>query len=188
MSMDNQKRKILLDLAVTLDGFIEGKNGEIDWCIMEEEMNFKGFLDRIDTIFFGRRSYEAFIAYHPEESINEEDLMLLETTKNKEHYVFSRTLKEDPASCKIISDNLADEVDAIRRRSGKDIWLYGGSDLITTFMNLHLVDELRLSVHPVLLGEGKPLFIDLKERAELELIKTNTYPSGVIQLIYHFKK
>ncbi len=186
--MDNQKRKILLDLAVTLDGFIEGKNGEIDWCIMEEEMNFKGFLDRIDTIFFGRRSYEAFIAYNPEESINEEDLMLLETTKNKEHYVFSRTLKEDPASYKIISDNIADEVNSIRERPGKDIWLYGGSDLITTFMNLHLVDELRLSVHPVLLGEGKPLFSDLKERAELKLVKTNTYPSGVIQLIYHFKK
>jgi len=166
--MDNQKRKILLDLAVTLDGFIEGKNGEIDWCIMEEEMNFKGFLDRIDTIFFGRRSYEAFIAYNPEESINEEDLMLLETTINKEHYVFSRTLKEDPASYKIISDNIADEVNSIR--------------------DLHLVDELRLSVHPVLLGEGKPLFSDLKERAELKLVKTNTYPSGVIQLIYHFKK
>lgn len=188
MSMDNKRRKILLDLAVTLDGFIEGKNGEIDWCIMEEEMNFKGFLDQIDTIFFGRRSYEAFIAYKPEESSSEEDLMLLDTTKNKEHYVFSRTLKENPDSYKLISGRIAEEVNSIRSRPGKDIWLYGGSDLITTFMNLHLVDELRLSVHPVLLGEGKPLFIDLKERAELDLVKANAYPSGVVQLIYHFKK
>lgn len=185
MSLE-KRRKILLDLAVSLDGFIEGKNGEIDWCIMEEEMNFKSFLDQIDTIFFGRRSYEAFTSYEPLNGLSEEDVLLLDATRNKDHYVFTRTLKHlDQVT--LISDNVADEVNSLRNRPGKDIWLYGGSDLITTFMNLHLVDELRLSVHPILLGEGKPLFINLKERVELELVKTNTYPSGVVQLIYHLR-
>lgn len=188
MTMENNRRKILLDLAVTLDGFIEGKNGEIDWCIMEEEMNFKHFLDEVDAIFFGRRSFDAWKAFEPLEGSSEEDLEMMETIKIKDHFVFSRTMKEDPENITVIRDNIAEEVNALKNRPGKDIWLYGGSNLITTFMNLGLVDELRLSVHPVLLGEGKPLFIDLNERVELELIKTNTYPSGVVQLIYHIRR
>lgn len=188
MTSDKNRRKILLDLAVTLDGFIEGKNGEIDWCIMEEEMNFPGFLEGIDAIFFGRRSFEAWMTYEPENGYSEEDLKTLDNIRKKDHYVFTMTLKEHPADVTLIGENIEEEVNAIRNRPGKDIWLYGGSNLITTFMNLGLVDELRLSVHPILLGEGKPLFIDLKERAKLVLVKTNTYPSGVVQLIYHFEK
>lgn len=71
---------------------------------------------------------------------------------------------------------------------GKDFWLYGGGGLITTFMNLGLVDEFRLSVHPVILGKGRPLFTDLKQRQNLKRICTNIFPSGVVQLIYHLDK
>ncbi len=177
------KRKILLDLAVTLDGYIEGKNGEIDWCIMEPEMNFPDFLNQVDTIFFGRKSYELYEAFRPIEDFSLEDKAILAQTDAKIKYVFSRTLQSTDAYT-VIRDHLTDEIEKIRNRPGKDIWLYGGSDLISTFMKLNLIDEYRLSIHPILLGEGKPLFTDTK-RLGLKLFKVNTYPSGVVQLIYH---
>jgi len=179
----SEKRKILLDLAVTLDGFIEGKNGEIDWCIMEPEMNFSDFLNQIDTVFFGRKSYELFEAFRPKEDSSLEDKAMWAQIDGKKKYVFSRTL-QSTRYFTVIKDQLTDEVEKIRNAPGKDIWLYGGSDLISTFMKLNLIDEYRLSIHPILLGEGKPLFKDPK-RLGLKLIKVNTYPSGVVQLIYH---
>lgn len=179
----SEKRKILLDLAVTLDGFIEGKNGEIDWCIMEPEMNFPDFLNQIDTVFFGRISYELFEAFRPKEDSSVEDKEMWAQVDGKKKYVFSRTL-HSTQDITVIKDHLTDEIEKIINRPGKDIWLYGGSDLISTFMRLNLIDEYRLSIHPILLGEGKPLFIDTN-RLHLKLIKVNTYPSGVVQLIYH---
>jgi len=179
----SEKRKILLDLAVTLDGFIEGINGEIDWCIMEPEMNFPDFLNQIDTIFFGRKSYELYEAYRPKEESSLEDKDIWAQTDGKKKYVFSRTLHSNK-DFTVIKDHLTDEVEKIKNTSGKDIWLYGGSDLISTFMKFNLIDEYRLSIHPILLGKGKPLFTDTN-RHGLKLIKVNTYPSGVVQLIYH---
>jgi dihydrofolate reductase len=81
------------------------------------------------------------------------------------------------------------EVNKLKNNPGKDIWLYGGANLITTFINLGLVDEFRLSVHPVILGEGKPLFIDIKQRLNLKMVNTRTFSSGVVQLILqkHFE-
>ncbi|SUM34142.1 dihydrofolate reductase [Staphylococcus gallinarum] len=72
----------------------------------------------------------------------------------------------------------------LKQESTKNLWLYGGSSLITTFIELNLIDEYRLSIHPVILGSGKPLFDDLKHRLNLTLIETNTFTSGVVQLIY----
>ncbi|PGA78119.1 hypothetical protein COL91_28910, partial [Bacillus pseudomycoides] len=84
-----------------------------------------------------------------------------------------------------INDNILEEVNKLKNKPGKDIWLYGGASLITTFINLGLVDEFRLSVHPVILGEGKPLFIDIKQRLNLKMVNTITLSSGAVQLIYH---
>src|SRR5690554_5323011 len=180
-----QPRKILLDLAVTLDGFIEGSNGEIDWCIMEPEMDFNGFLDQVDTIFFGRKSYELWRDFLPEEEATREDREISARISSMKKFVFSRTL-ESTSDFTVPSDQIIDEIRKIRSQHGKDIWLYGGSDLIATFMEHNLIDEYRLSVHPVLLGEGKPLFTSTS-RLDLVLKKVNTYPSGVVQLIYHPK-
>ncbi|MFP7200287.1 dihydrofolate reductase family protein [Lysinibacillus halotolerans] len=179
-------RKVLLDLAVSLDGFIEGQNGEIDWCIMDEEMGFNNFLNQIDTIFYGRKSYDLWGESTPD--IEDVDLQKqMESIHTKKKYVFSRTQKGTDQKAVYINENILEEVEKIKSQSGKDIWLYGGSSLITTFMNLGLVDELRLSVHPVILGEGKPLFVNIKQRLNLNLVDTRRFSSGVVQLIYHLK-
>ncbi|KGR90873.1 hypothetical protein CD30_09210 [Ureibacillus massiliensis 4400831 = CIP 108448 = CCUG 49529] len=184
---NTEERKIILDLAVTLDGLIEGVNGEIDWCIMDAEMEFTNFLNQIDTIFYGRKSYDLWGQYIPEDVISDDEKEMWKLIDSKNKYVFSRTQKSDDNKATFINDNLIEEVKKLKRKPGKDIWLYGGASLITTFINLGLVDEFRLSVHPIILGEGKPLFIDIKQRLNLKLVNTRKFPSGVIQLIYHLE-
>ena len=185
MSNNVKQRRIILDLAVTLDGFIEGKNGEVDWCIMDPDMGFTNFLNQIDTIFYGRKSYDLWGQYNPktEDSDTEKEIWAL--VHSKEKYVFSRTQIGADSRAIFINENILDEVIQLKNKSGKDIWLYGGASLITTFMNLGLVDEFRLSIHPVILGEGIPIFMDIKQRLNLKLVNKRTFSSGVVQLIYH---
>nr|WP_295974818.1 dihydrofolate reductase family protein [uncultured Bacillus sp.] len=179
------QRRIILDLAVTLDGFIEGKNGEVDWCIMDAEMEFTNFLNQIDTILYGRKSYDLWGQFKPE-TADESEREIWELVHSKKKYVFSKTQKGTDSQVNFINEPIYKEVIKLKNQPGKDIWLYGGASLITTFMHLGLVDELRLSVHPVILGEGKPLFIDIKQRVNLKLYHTRTFSSGVVQLIYHW--
>jgi dihydrofolate reductase len=188
MSIEGKQRKIILDLAVTLDGFIEGKNGEVDWCIMDPDMGFIDFLHQIDTILYGRKSYELWGEYTPETEVNDTEKELWDLVHSKQKYVFSRTQRGTDDKAIFINDQILDEVNTIKNKPGKDIWLYGGASLITTFIKLGLVDEFRLSVHPVVLGEGKPLFMDLQEKVKLKLVNTKSFSSGVVQLIYHLKR
>jgi dihydrofolate reductase len=176
-------RKIILDLAVTLDGFIEGPNGEIDWCIMDEEINFGDFLASIDTIFYGRISYDLWGNYQPDEDTDPLMKGIFNAIHSKTKYVFSTT-KEDDGNATFIHSNIKERVQEIAKQPGKDIWLYGGGKLITTFINLGLVDVFRLAVHPIILGSGKPLFQDIKDRTNLKLIDTKTSKSGVVLLSY----
>lgn len=176
-------RKIILDLAVTLDGFIEGPNGEIDWCIMDDDMGFDDFLDSIDTIFYGRVSYDMWGNHQPASDASDAEVRLWKAVHSKKKYVFSRQPRQDEHATFICADIPA-TVAEIKAKPGKNIWLYGGARLIKTFIRKGLVDQYRLSVHPIALGSGKALFKELDKRLPLRLIKTNTFRSGVVQLIY----
>lgn len=176
-------KKIILDLATTLDSFIEGPNGEIDWCIMDDDMDFQGFLSGIDTIFYGRVSYDSWGNYQPEESAGAEEIKLWQAVHSKKKIVFSGQDREDE-NAEFISSDIAEKVSEIKKQGGKDIWLYGGAGLINTFIRLNLIDVYRISVHPLALGSGKPLFESLKDRLNLKLVKTNVFKSGVVQLVY----
>lgn len=186
MSSNVKQRRIILDLAITLDGFIEGKNGEVDWCIMDTDMGFTNFLNEIDTILYGRKSYDLWGQYIPQDEDSDTEKEIWKLVHSKEKYVFSRTHIGTDNQVIFINENILEEVNKLKNKPGKDIWLYGGASLITTFINLGLVDEFRLSVHPVVLGEGKPLFIDIKQRLNLKMVNTKTFSSGVVQLIYRW--
>lgn len=179
-------KKVILDLAVTLDGFIEGPNGEIDWCIMDDDMDFEGFLAGIDTIFYGRVSYDAWGKFHPDSNAAPEERAFWNAIHSKKKYVFSRQNRQEDHAV-FISSELVSTVNALKQQPGKDIWLYGGAGLITTFIQERLIDTYRISVHPTVLGTGKPLFKNLKDRLNLTLIETNVFRSGVVQLIYATK-
>ena len=176
-------RKIILDLATTLDGFIEGPDGEIDWCIIDDDMDFQGFLSSVDTIFYGRVSYDAWGNFEPTQDTSETEKSLWSAIHSKKKYVFSSELRED-LNATFITKNLSEKVKRIKSEEGRDIWLYGGAKLIKTFIDLDLIDTFRLSVHPTILGKGKPLFENLKERFNLKLVGLNKFKSGVVQLIY----
>lgn len=184
MSINERARRVILDLAVTLDGFIEGPNGEVDWCIMDPNMDFESFLDQIDTILYGRKSYDIWGQYMPRNEDSDSDKEMWRLVHRKEKYVFSKTQKATDHRAIFINDHIVEEVNKLKRMPGKDIWLYGGSSLITTFINLGLVDEFRLSIHPIILGEGKPLFVDINKRINLQIVETKKFSSGVVQLIY----
>ncbi|WP_142687217.1 dihydrofolate reductase family protein [Chitinophaga polysaccharea] len=176
-------RKVILNLAVSLDGFIEGPNGEIDWCIMDDDMNFDAFISSIDTMFYGRVSYDAWGNFQPDENTSPAEKMMWQGIHAKNKFVFSSQNRQDDRAT-FISSNIAEKVTAIKEQPGKDIWLYGGANLIKTFIHSGLIDMYKISVHPVALGSGKPLFEDLKERLGLKLINTKVYRSGVVELTY----
>ena len=180
-------RKVILDLAVTLDGYIEGPNGEIDWCILDNDMEFDKFIESIDTIFYGRVSYDAWGNYQPENDANDSVKAIWKAIHSKNKIVFTRQIRNDNNVTYINSD-ITQSVEQIKAKDGKDIWLYGGAKLIETFVDRKLIDIYRLSVHPVVLGNGKPLFENLKQRLNFELLSVKKFRSGVVQLIYKNEK
>ena len=181
-------RKVILDLAITLDGFIEGPNGEIDWCILDDDMDLEGFLSGVDTIFYGRVSYDAWGNFEPESTASQTEKAIWSAVHSKHKFVFSSQARQDSNAEFINSENLLDKVSEMKMQDGKDIWLYGGAGLIKTFIDHGLIDMYRLSVHPTVLGNGKPLFENLKQRVNLKLKHVNTFRSGVVQLIYDAQK
>lgn len=177
-------RKVILDLAVTLDGFIEGPNGEIDWCILEDDMGFDTFLASVDTIFYGRVSYDAWGNFEPDATASEAEKAIWKAVHTKRKIVFSGAARQDGKAEFVNSENLSDKVSELKKQDGKDIWLYGGAGLIKSFIDRNLVDSYRLSVHPTVLGSGKPLFEHLDQRINLKLADVRSFKSGVVQLIY----
>ncbi len=178
-------RKIVLNLAVTLDGFIEGPNGEIDWCNLDGDAVsfFDKFLPGIDTIFYGRISYDLWGQYQPAADPSTFEKKLWQAVHSKNKYVFSRNPARDNKATYISAD-ITGNVNAIKLQPGKDIWLSGGAGLITEFINAGLVDTYLLAIYPVILGAGKPLFSNIKERIGLKLSGVETSGSGVVLLSY----
>src|SRR5215203_3547312 len=169
-------RKVILGLAVSLDGFIEGPRGEYDWCVPDPDYNLNEFFERFDTIFVGRKTYEMS---------SEMEGGPAGFPKFKE-YVFSTTLDKVKDGATLIKGNTKAEVEKIKKEKGKDIWLFGGARLTTSLMNLGLIDELSLAVYPVLLGGGKPLFNNVKDKIYLTLLDARTFLTGVVSLTYSF--
>lgn len=143
-------RKVILGVAVSLDGFIEGPNGEYDWCPPPSKTEMDDFMDKIDAILMGRKSFE---------------LMGQNAFPGKKVYVFSNTLKmAQGENTFLMSGDIVSKVKEIKRQPGKDIWLFGGASVTTTFLNEQLIDEMWLGLVPIVLGAGKPLFQNIHQR------------------------
>ncbi|RWY46273.1 dihydrofolate reductase family protein [Mucilaginibacter gilvus] len=169
-------RKVILNVAVSLDGLIEGPNGEYDWCFDDEDYGLTPFFLSIDAIFIGRKSYD-MIRAQPN------------MFPGKKMYVFSDTLvpREDEDVEVIGTANFEHAVEGIINEAGKSIWLFGGASLVSAFLDKRWITELHLSVHPIILGAGKPLFESITEKVDLQFISQQVYNSGLIQLHYALK-
>lgn len=154
-------RKIILSVALSLDGMIEGPNGEYDWCPPPSKNEMNDFLKSIDIIFMGRKSYEMAGEFMVPEKLT---------------YVFSNKLKQVRGkNVKLISGDVIKEVEVIRKQKGKDIWLWGGAELVTTFLNHDRIDEMWIGLVPIVLGKGKPLFQNIEQRKSFSVV--NVYES-----------
>ena len=165
---------ILLNLAVSLDGFIEGPQGEFDWCLTDQDYGMTAFLARCDAIIFGRKSYEVMLQFDEN------------PYPDKMKYVFSNTVASVAGKAAVVRGDAAEAVAKIKERTEGDIWFFGGAALLEDFLRHDLIDEMHLSIHPLLLGSGKPLFPQLASRRSLELKGVEKYSSGLVQLVYGF--
>ena len=168
-------RKIILNVAVSLDGFIEGSNGEYDWCFTDQDYGMEAFTASTDAIFIGRKSY-ALIAGENNPYFD------------KKLYIFSDTLAGVEGNAEIIrTKDFVDRIEQVRHEDGKDIWLFGGASLVSAFTQHNYIYEMLLSVHPIILGSGKQLFENLSDRIHLTLLNTEVFSSGLVQLRYTIK-
>ncbi len=182
-------RKVIVSEMVTVDGFFAGPKGELDWFVQDEELDkfAKDLLDSVDTILYGKATYELMAGYWPYATGSFAD-----RTNKLSKIVFSKTLKETPwgewNNARPIKGNLAKEVAKLKQQPGKDMVIYGSGSIVQALTNLGLIDEYRIIVNPVVLGNGKPLFKDIKGGVNLKLLKTKTFSSGVVVLYYQAQK
>lgn len=179
-------RKIVLCLAVSFDGFIEGPNGELDWIVFDAEGGsaLTDFIQEIDTVLYGRISYEMWGNPPITDSSSEFEKNFYGSLAKMNRYVFSNSKDEFEGNPTVVRSDIPELIKKLKQQPGKNIWLYGGAGLITTFMNLDLVDEFRIAVMPVILGKGKPLFKDIENRTKLRLVDITTSTAGVLGIHY----
>jgi dihydrofolate reductase len=181
-------RRLIYSMGVSLDGFIAGPGGEIDWSAPDEELHrFHNEQTReIGAHLCGRRLYEVMVYWETADenpSLPEHELEFAGIWKRLPKIVFSKTLDKVQGNARLATDGIAEEVAKLKEQPGKDLAV-GGAGLAATFFELGLVDECRLFVSPVLLGGGTPFFPALEARINLELVETQTFGSRVVYLRY----
>lgn len=168
-------RKIRLFIASSLDGYIARTSGEVDWLFTDADYGYAEFFDSIDTVIVGGKTYR--------QSLEFEEYPF----KGKKVFVFSKTMQGKNDDVEFVGEDIKDFTNKLREQSGGDIWLVGGAEIIHYFIKAGLLDELILSIHPIILGDGIPLIVkDASLETKLELKEVKTFDSGLLQVSYNF--
>ncbi len=166
-------RKIILNIALSLDGYIAGPKGEFDWLYTDQDYGLREFFTKVDAALIGRKTYDLMVETGSE---------IYSGMKN---YVFSRSrTHKKRKNVLFVSGDILRFVNDLKAQDGKDIWLVGGSDFAHSFFQLDLIDEMILSIHPIILGKGTPLFLRSNKRRNFELIGCKSFSTGLVQLHY----
>ena len=180
-------RRLIYSMTVSLDGYIAGPDGAIDWSAPDDEL-FAVHTERVKETgvqLCGRRLYETMLYWETaeESSLSADHVEFAQIWKALPKVVFSTTLESVVGNATLARGALGEEVSRLKEQPGKDIAV-GGASLAGTCMRLGLIDEWRLFVSPVLLGGGTPYFPALSERTKLELVETRTFGARVVYLRY----
>ncbi|TCO54962.1 dihydrofolate reductase family protein [Actinocrispum wychmicini] len=184
-------RKVILYVNVTLDGMLAGPHGELDWMLPDPEMNqtlSDELRDRVDTILTGRNFYygadQSFRAQAADPASPPELVSFANWVVDTPKVVFSTTLTTLDDGSRVAA-NIPTEIAALRDKPGKDMVLFGGSSTAQQFIQHSVVDEYWIKLYPVVLGAGQPMFTDLSQRANLELVHSKSHTSGIVTLRYY---
>jgi dihydrofolate reductase len=180
-------RKLIYSMTVSLDGYIAGPDGAIDWSVPDEGL-FRFHHQQVQEIgvhLCGRRLYETMVYWETAEEspLAAEQVEFAQTWKALPKVVFSTTLQSVVGNTRLAKDGVGDTVSRLREQPGKDIAV-GGAGLAHACMKLELIDEWRLFVSPILLGDGTPYFPTLDKMINLELVETKTFGSRIVYLRY----
>lgn len=165
-------RSVILFIATSLDSYIARKNGEVDWLFTDQDYGYTDFFESIETLLLGRRTYEQLLTFG-EYPYGE-----------KEAYVFSRSPRDRDAHVSFVAQPPSQFVQELKAQSGGDIWLVGGAELVHELLAASLIDRLILAIHPVILGEGLPLFLEPLPETQLTLTQQQVFETGLVQLTY----
>jgi len=184
-------RKIISFMHMSLDGFVAGPNGELDWAKVDDEI-FDYVGKRIsegDTALYGRVTYQLMESYWPtagtKPTATRHDIEHSKWYSKVHKVVLSKTLHDAGlANATIISDNLSEKINEIKQRDGKEILLFGSPTATHSLLQLNLIDGFWLFVNPIILGRGIPLFAGIKGKIKLNLVTTHQFTSGVTELNY----
>jgi dihydrofolate reductase len=185
-------RRIIVDALISLDGYLSDTNGEIDWFTQEEDFNeAEGkawsleMLRRADTILFGRVTFEGMAEWWPSETARRVMPEIAQHLNDSAKIVFSRTLKTTAwENTTILPEVSKDVILGLKQRPGRDMLILASSSLVSSLMRDNLIDEYWIRVVPVVLGAGRPLFKDQRERHKLRLVSCQAFKSGVVALRY----
>jgi dihydrofolate reductase len=180
-------RKIFAFLVASVDGYYEGPNQEFDWPVVDEEFNRFAIeqLAEVDTLVFGRKTYEGMASYWPTPAAEQDDPEIAARMNGLDKIVVSTTLEEATwANTRLIKDDAAGELAKRKEQPGKDMVIMGSSSLTVSLLRAGLVDELRIMVMPVVLGDGHSLFRTAEERISLKLVGVKSFDSGNVWLTY----
>ena len=186
-------RNIITTTWVTLDGYIAGPNGEMDWIaeIYDEAMGVyeNELVSQADALLLGRVTYQSFAGSWPHVPDNpnasEGEKAYARALNAMRKIVFSRTLESvEWNNSTLRKEIVPEEIEQLKREPGRDLLIYGSASIIQTLTNQGLIDEYQVLVHPVILRGGKPLFQDIKRQVKLQLVNTKKLPSGVVVLSY----
>jgi dihydrofolate reductase len=172
---------------MSLDGFLAGPAGDLDWFVWDDEtaQYSKDLIQSIDTILFGRVTYELMASYWPTAAPPADDPVIIRAMNDLPKLVYSRTLgRADWKNTTLVKEARKEDILGLKEGPGKDIVIYGSGSLVAQFTRWGLIDDYRFFVNPVALGQGKPQFRDLGERAKLRLLENRAFRSGVVLLRY----
>ncbi len=188
-------RKVIISEHITLDGFAGGPNGEMDWIRFDDEMfDFVAtFTDEADTALYGRVTYQMMDSYWPaaadKPNATKHDMEHSRWYNQVEKVVLSRTMhdkKKDKTT--FVGDNIRQEIIALKEKPGKNILIFGSPAAVHSLLEYNLIDEYWLFVNPIILGQGIPLFANVKDRVKLKWLETKEFPCGVTALHYTVDK